>query len=246
MKILFTILSIESDTQMYLKSAKNLTQEILNQTNHDILISTNNVDFFSDIKNDRVIIRDNIAKDSILKYNSEFNYNLKHFAFENLPTEYDCLIYLDCDIKLGGWDNNSELYINNIMDNYDFAATRLNCYLGFSVTELKETGTTLFKHKINSYKILENYSESDDIMNAQLPSEHFLIFKYDTEKLKIFQEKWKEMNDHLQSINGEGGSWGDGFEIGISARYAGYHKTIEVSHGIWYGILKFIFNGNKF
>jgi hypothetical protein len=231
MKILFTILSIEDDAKMYLTSAKTLTQEILNQTNHDVLISTNNVDFFSDIQSNRVIVRDNI---------------LKHFAFENLPDGYDCIIYLDCDIKLDGWDNNSDLYINNLIDNYDFGATRLNCYLGKSITELKESGTTLFKHKIDSYKIRENHLESDDIMNSQLPSEHFLIFKYDKEKLKKFQEKWKEMNDYLQSINGDGGSWGDGFEIGISARYAGFHKTIEVNHGAWNGTLKFIFNGNKF
>jgi hypothetical protein len=246
MKILFTILSIEDDVKMYLTSAKTLTQEILNQTNHDVLISTNNVEFFSDIQSNRVIIRNNILKDSKLRYGSEFNYNLKHFAFENLPEGYDCLIYLDCDIKLEGWNNNSESYIMDIMDNYDFGATRLNCYLGESIRELNETGRTLFSHKINSYKINENYVESDDIMNSQLPSEHFLIFKYEIEKLKKFQERWKEMNDYLQSINGYGGSWGDGFEIGISARYAGFHNTIEVSQGIWNGILGFIFNGNKF
>jgi hypothetical protein len=246
MKILFTILSIEDDAKMYLTSAKTLTQEILNQTNHDVLISTNNVDFFSDIQSNRVIVRDNILKDSTLNYNSVFNYNLKHFAFENLPDGYDCLIYLDCDIKLEGWNNNSESYIVDIMNNYDFGATRLNCYLGKSIIELNETGRTLFSHKINSYKIRENYSQSDDIMNSQLPSEHFLIFKYETEKLKKFQERWKEMNDHLQSINGDGGSWGDGFEIGISARYAGFHNTNEISHSIWDGVLGFKFNGNKY
>jgi hypothetical protein len=245
MKILFTILSIEDDAKMYLTSAKTLTQEILNQTNHDVLISTNNVDFFSDIQSNRVIVRDNILKDSTLNYNSVFNYNLKHFAFENLPDGYDCLIYLDCDIKLEGRNNNSESYIVDIMNNYDFGATRLNCYLGKSIIELNETGRTLFSHKINSYKIQENYVESDDIMNSQLPSEHFLIFKYEIEKLKKFQERWKEMNDHLQSINGDGGSWGDGFEIGISARYAGFHNTSEISHSIWDGVLGFKFNGNK-
>jgi len=92
MKILFTILSIEDDAKMYLTSTKTLTQEILNQTNHDILISTNNVDFFSDIQSNRVIVRDNILKNSTLRYTNEFNYNLKHFAFENLPTDYDCII----------------------------------------------------------------------------------------------------------------------------------------------------------
>ena len=158
MKILFTILSIEEDAKKYFTSTKILTQEILNQTNHDILISTNNVDFFSDIQSNRVIVRNNILKNSTLRYNNEFNYNLKHFAFENLPTDYDCIIYLDCDIKLDGWDNNSDLYINNLIDNYDFGATRLNCYLGKSITELKESGTTLFKHKIDSYK---NYNPEE-------------------------------------------------------------------------------------
>jgi hypothetical protein len=245
MKILFTILSIEDDAKMYLTSAKTLTQEILNQTNHDVLISTNNIEFFSDIQSNRVIVRDNILKNSTLRYNNEFNYNLKHFAFENLPDGYDCLIYLDCDIKLDGWNNNSESYINSLITKYDFGATRLNCYLGGGIKEYKETGTTLFRHKIDSYKIREKYLESDDIMNSQLPSEHFLIFKYDKEKLNKFQERWEEMNNYLQSINGEGGSWGDGFEIGISARYAGFHNTVEVSHGIWHGTLGFIFNGNK-
>jgi hypothetical protein len=245
MKILFTLLSIEDKAKMYLTSAKTLTEEILKQTKHDVLISTNNVDFFSEIQNERVIIRDNIHKDSILRYNSEFNYNLKHFAFENLPEGYDCIIYLDCDIKVNGWNDNSELYVTEIMSKYDFGAARLNCYLGKSITELNETGRTLFSHKINSYKIKENHVETDDIMNSQLPSEHFLIFKYDKEKLQKFQEKWGEMNNHLQSINGDGGSWGDGFEIGISARYAGFHNTIDIGHDKWFGILGFVFNGNK-
>lgn len=246
MKILFTILSVESNSQMYLTCAKKLSQEILEQTNHDVLISTNNLGFFSDILNDRVIVRNNITENSILQYNSEFNYNLKHFAFENLPIDYDCIIYLDSDIKLMGWNTKSDDYVSEILDKYDFGAARLNCLLGSSVIELKETGRTLFEHKIKSYGILKKYTEADDIMNSQLPSEHFLIMKNDVSKLKLFQQKWKEMNEHLQSINGDGGSWGDGFEIGISARYSGYHKTIDISHNIWANTLCFIFNGNKF
>jgi hypothetical protein len=181
-----------------------------------------------------------------LKYGSEFNYNLKYNAFENISSEYDVIIYLDCDIKLDGWDNNSENYIENIFKNHDFGATRLNCSMIDSINEYKKTGRTLFSHKINSYKILEKYGDNDDIMSSLLPSEHFLIFKNDTDKIRKFYEKWKELNEYLQSINGNGGSWGDGFEIGISARCAGFHNPIEINQGTWDCILGFKFNGNKF
>ena len=83
-------------------------------------------------------------------------------------------------------------------------------------------------------------------MLSLLPSEHFLILKNEENKIRKFYDKWKELNDYLQSINGEGGSWGDGFEIGISARCAGFHQPIEINQGAWDGILGFKFNGNKF
>jgi len=246
MKILFTIVSIDSGNVMYLQSAKRLVNEILSQTQHDVLISTNNLSFFGDVSSERFILRNNIDPSCILKYGSEFNYNLKYNAFENISSAYDVIIYLDCDIKLDGWNQNSDNHIDIIFKNHDFGATRLNCSMIGSIEEYKKTGKTLFSHKINSYKILENYVDSDDIMHSLLPSEHFLIFKNDTDKMKKFYNKWKELNNHLQSINGEGGSWGDGFEIGISARYAGFHNPIEINQGAWDGILGFKFNGNKF
>jgi hypothetical protein len=41
----------------------------------------------------------------------------------------------------------------------------------------------------DNLKIREKYLESDDIMNSQLPSEHFLIFKYDKDKLTQLEIK---------------------------------------------------------
>ncbi len=244
MKILFTLLSIDSGNKMYLESAKRLINEILVLTEQDIYLSTNNSAFFEEITSPRCFIRNNIKEEDVLNYGTEFNYNLKYNAFENLPESYDIILYLDCDIKLKEWTKHSEEYIKNTFIQYDFGATRLNCSMQGSVEEYRKTGTTLFSHKINSYKILEKYSDNDDIMLSLLPSEHFLIFKNDKEKIKKFYQKWSELNSYLQSINGQGGSWGDGFEIGISARYAGYHNPIEVS--AWPSILGLEFNGNKF
>ena len=246
MKIIFTLLSIDCGNQMYLQSAKRLANEILEQTSHSVLLSTNNLEFFDEIKSERIIIRNNIDESSIFKFGSEFNYNLKYHAFKDIPESYEVVIYLDCDIKLDSWSINSDELINQIMSTYDFGATRLNCSMSGSVNEYIETGRTLFSHKLESYKIIENYGKDHDIMNSLLPSEHFLILKNDALKIKNFYKRWKELNDYLQSINGSGGSWGDGFEIGISARHSGFHKTVEISHGNSQEILGFKFNGNKY
>lgn len=246
MKILFTLLSIDCGNPMYLTASKNLINEILSQTNSDILLSTNNVEFFNDLTDSRITIRNNIDESCKLRMGSEFNYNSKYHAFKDIPEEYDFIIYLDCDIKLEGWSEESINFLENIFGNHDFGATRLNCILHDEIRYYKTNENCLFRNKIELYKILESIDESDDIMKSQLPSEHFLIFKNNPIKLKLFSEKWKEMSDHLQSTGCDVCSWGDGFEIGISARYAGFHNTLEVSHGYWQNILGFKFNGNKF
>lgn len=246
MKILFTLLSIDAGYSMYLQSAKRLAKELLKYTTHDIFISTNNLEYFRDIQNNRCKVRDNIREDSILLYGNEFNYNLKHHAFVNIPEDYDLVVYLDCDLKLNKWDNASERLLQDLLKSYDFGADRLNCILGQEVDFFKKNQPCLFQHKINSYDILQKYSMQDDIMNSKLPSEHFLVLKNEPEKIKRFQQKWEELNNYLQNKKGEGGSWGDGFEIGISARYAGYEKFFNISASMWKEVLGLEFNGNKF
>ena len=82
-------------------------------------------------------------------------------------------------------------------------------------------------------------------MESCLPSEHFLIFKYNKEKLEKFAYKWGELNSILQNQDGGNGSWGDGFEIGISAKYAGYDNIFDLHSGDLQTQFGFIFNGNK-
>lgn len=245
MKILFTLLSIEAGTSLYLNAAKKLTLEILQQTTHDVLITTNNIEHFADIQSERCIIRNNIGCNNILRYEAEFNFNLKYHAFLDIPSNYDFVIYLDCDIKMSNWSSNSEHFMNSIMNEYEFGADRLHCYLKDEVKSYIESKHCLFSHKIQSYDILSRFTLDDDVMNSQLPSEHFLIFKNIPEKIKLFSEKWKEQNEYLQNKGYHVRCWGDGFEIGIAARYAGFHKTIEVRPAYWQDTLGLCFNGNK-
>lgn len=250
MKILFTTLAIDTNIvgqQFYLKSAKKLASEILDKTNHDIMISTNHLSFFKDMSsNNRCIIRNNIEQNSVLSFNTEFNFNLKHHSFKDIPVYYDYIIYVDCDIKLDHWTGESDAFMDNIMSEYDYGADRLNCVLEQQIHEFQITGSALFKHKIESYEILSKYSLEDDILQARLPSEHIFILKNIPNKINKFQQKWSELNSFLQSKKGSGGAWGDGFEIGISARYAGLNKFFNLSTFYWQDTLGFQFNGNKY
>jgi hypothetical protein len=246
MKILFTMISLSVNRDMYLTASKNLITEILSNTQHDVLLTTNNVGFFDDVKNSRLLVRNNVPEDSILSYRSgaEFNYNLKYLAFKNIPEGYDVVFYIDGDTKNTFWNQGSEDSIKSLMSSYDWVATRLNCVLKNEVEQFKTTGKCLFSHKIQSYNILD-WDVNDKLMESCLPSEHFLIFKYNKEKLDMFSNKWSELNSIMQSQNGGNGSWGDGFEIGISAKYAGYDNMVELYWGDLQTNFGFIFNGNK-
>lgn len=246
MKILFTILSLKISNDLYLSAASRLTNEILSNTNCDVLINTNNPNYFSNNfkNNSRVIIQELILYDNIIVYTNpavDFNYNLKHLAFKYIPSHYDAVVYLDCDIKLDHWNDNSIKLITEIISNYDIGATRTECVLQHEVDNFDKA---LFKHKILAYKISETYQPGHKIYSAKLPSEHFLVIK-NNEKLNIFQKEWEKLDKYLQSISGGHGSWGDGFEIGISAALADMSMK-EVSNYEWTQVLGLVFNGNKY
>ena len=200
MKILFTTTVIKRKNNDYLVAAKKLINQILEKTKHDILISTNEIDFFSDIKNNRLTVRNNIKETSKFSIGTEFNFNLKYHSFEGISDKYDYIIYLDCDIKLEKWSNDTDIMIEKVMNGYDFGADRITATLGQQINEFKKDGKCLFQHKIRQYNILEEYGDDHDIMNSTLPSEHFLIIKNDTKKIEKFYKKWEELNNHLQNI----------------------------------------------
>ncbi len=246
MRVLFTFLSVYVNDNLYLNASKKLANEILTNTPYDVLITTNEINYFNDIKNDRLTIRNNIPENSVLSYRDgcEFNFNLKYLSFKDLPETYDVIFYVDGDIKNIFWNDLSENKLKILIEKYDWIATRLNCVLKNEVNQYKETGNALFSHKIKSYDVL-NWDFNNNLMESHLPSEHFLIFKYDKEKINKFANKWSELNSILQDKNGGNGSWGDGFEIGLSAKYAGYDNMFDLSYRDLHDYLGFVFNGNK-
>lgn len=237
--VLFTLLSIG---EKYSKSCQLLVEELLSNTTHNILISTDNVEYFPNYSK-RVIVRQNIEKEAKLSLSgSEFNYNLKFHAFEDIPEGYDIILYLDCDIKNKFWSEEGESKLKASFTNHDFIACRLNCTLTNEIAQLNSTGNCLFKNKILSYKA--NEWEDKSLYESKLPSEHFFGFKYDKNKLTRFYKKWRELNYQLQSVEGAQ-SWGDGFEIGVAAFYAGYKNSFEFTFTDQQLLLGLEFNGNK-
>ena len=244
MRGVFTLLSINCGNPMYLDATSNLIDEILEQTNFDIILTTNEVNFFSNKSNDRVIIREINDSSLILNYSGGFNYNLKFLSFQNIPENYDYIIYLDGDIKLKGWGQESINLIEGLLENNEIIGTRFNAILKNEYQYFLDKRSNTFSHKFGSYEI-SKYDPNDDIFESRLPSEHFLILKNIPNKIKIFSDNWGEMNTFLQNKNGEGGSYCDAFEIGISLRKAGLNDIFDMSYGDTVTILGFEFNGNK-
>jgi len=244
MKVLFTLLSIDAGSQMYLEASKALIKELIQNTPHDVLLTTNRPEYFDDLKTNRLFIRNNITENLIFKFNYEFNYNLKFLSFKDIPKGYDVIFYIDGDIKNNFWTDSSNQFLSSLVSEYNLIGSRMDCVLQNEVYQYQSTGHALFKHKILSYDIL-SIPQEDDIYNSQLPSEHYLIFKYDEIKMAMFAQKWEELNFIMQSKNGGNGVWGDGFEIGISARYAGYTNIKDLNCGDLESEFGFIFNGNK-
>lgn len=244
MNIVFTFLAINCGNPMYLEASSNLINEIIEQTNFDIILTTNEPKYFSNKPKERVHIREITDKSISFKFDSGFNYNLKYLCFENIPSKYDAVIYLDGDIKLNGFRDESINLIKNILTENEVIGTRFNAVLRDEFNYYTNNISDLFTHKIKTYEI-DKYELTDKIFNSRLPSEHFLILKNVPNKVSKFAEHWASMNKILEKKNGIGGAHCDAFEIGISLNEANFEKIYDIQFGDSMTILGFIFNGNK-
>jgi len=230
MKTIVLLLALETENKpIYTNFCNKLINNLLNVTDFDILVSTNREDLIEN--NNRVTTRNNTTNSHKITMSSRFNYNMKHVCFENVPEGYDNFVYLDCDVK---FDRFNDDFFNDI-SNTKWKASRTSCTLDSQLKEYDLGMNCLFRHKIDAYKDKFNLVNFKD---ARIPSEHIFFGKYDKKILNKFHEYWQIMNSHLQEKDFMN-TWGDGFEIGISANYAG----VELNEFAWGQYLTF--NGNK-
>jgi len=194
----------------YLVKSKKLINSYLKFTNFDILILTNNVDFYRDIDSNRVKIisyEDNFNEPIIS--GKKFNMHIKRLPIKLASKmDYDIIYHHDCDCFIDGWDENS--YNDLISQNYDIYFTGYRSQrpqLGGLRRNYKH-----FQDKIDKEFHGLYYEELD---NAPNPSETKVIFK-NKEKLIKFLEFWDKISENNKNFF----TYHCGVYIGTSSVYA--------------------------
>ena len=211
-----SILIERNDDNRYLNCGRNLIETNLQYTDYDIIIITNNVDYFSDFKNDRLIIIDyekNYSENIIS--DNRFNMHLKRYPIQmSSDLGYDIIFYNDIDCYIIGWDSDS--FIKKCNDDFDVAfASSVHPQLGGLRREYKH-----FQDKIDLEFGDLYYEELDMSPN---PVETRVIFK-NNDKLKLFLKFW----DMISERNNNYFTYHDGVYFGTSAVYSGM-KMISVT-----------------
>jgi hypothetical protein len=210
MKTIITTCSIQlkHNDNTYLNNCLKLINTYLKYTDFDILVLTNNVDFFNDVKNERVILCDYNEKfnENIIS-NKRFNMHLKRYPIMlGSNMDYDVIYHHDCDCYIDGWDNTS--YLDLIEQDYDvFFPTKPRPQLGGLRNSYKH-----FQDKIDREFIGLYY---DDLDNSPNPAETRIIFK-NNDKLKIFLNFW----DKISNNNKDYLTYYCGVYFGTSAQHA--------------------------
>ena len=251
--------------EIYATFAKRLVNDIMTKTPYDIMITTNEPEHFQnelEIWGNRVIVRRELLENHRLVV-GVFNQLLKFYTIKNIDSKYNWVFYLDCDAGLtGSWDINEVENKINEWENqgYDILGTRTNAILYSELLQhekiLKEHNDEIAKDNVNHYYggtlfsdkfLFYNVSSENgpfEWFDAKLPSEHVLLIKND-EKLQkmaeIFEDfcfKFEAQGEYPVTVDMEA------FEIGVSAKLAGYNMGDFGNDGL-YHVIKVICNHNN-
>lgn len=269
MNILFSTICFvnrnKPGAEIYATFTQRLINDIMTKTPYDIMVTTNEPEHFQNDKNtwgSRIIIRTEFLENHKLVV-GVFNQLLKFYSIKNIDSKYDWVLYLDCDAGLtGDWDINE---IENKIHSwesmgYDILGTRTNAVLYDELIEhekqLKrhkeeiENGNlnhyyhgTLFSNKFLFYEVTSKNGPSE-WFDAKLPSEHVLLVKndYKLEKMaSIFEDfcfKFETQGKYPITVDMEA------FEIGVSAKLAGYNMGDFGNDGLFH-VIKVVCNHNN-
>jgi len=240
--------SVKKGSEIYTTYAKRLIKDVLTKTPYDIMVSTNEPEYFKEYEGaSRVII-----KHEPLHYHKThvgaFNQLLKFYAIKSIDKKYDWVLYLDCDAGFTERVNVLEIedyitYLNS--SDFDMSALRTQATYEESEKEFIET-----KDKVTYPIPLFNkkfmfYGFNDKWRGAKLPSEHILFLK-NNEKLPIMAHEfenfcsWFETQEPNKIVTYDM----EAFEIGVSAHLAGYNMA-EMTWGRQTELFKVGFNYNN-
>lgn len=260
MKILVTTIcfiqshKLEMGSEMYATFANRLIDSTMENSNFDIRVATNRPDLFSDALDkygDRVSLLVDMLEDKRVAVGA-FNQLLKFLALKDIPTEYDYVLYLDCDA--GFFQNVNYQLLNQTVQHIEsegFNGLVNRAYTTYLMDCLKENDAGIgnmfsakfYLHKLTSTNIPEEWKD------ATLPCEHILFLKNEGNRLQIMSDKIAEFNKVLEAQDIETGYVAcspdmEAFELGIGARVAGY-KFAELTGYVHHDVLGVKFNGSN-
>jgi hypothetical protein len=251
--------------EIYATFAQRLINDVMTKTPYDIMVTTNEPEHFQNDKEkwgDRVIVRTELLETHRLVV-GVFNQLLKFYTIKNIDKKYDWVLYLDCDAGLtGDWVvNDVENKINEwTLLGYDFLGTRTNAILRDELSQHEEmerihqeeinkgntthyNPKTLFSNKFTFYNVTSENGPFE-WFDAKLPSEHVLLVKND-EKMErmcqIFEDfcfKFETQGQFPVTVDMEA------FEIGVSAKLAGYNIGDFGNDGLFH-VIKIVCNHNN-
>lgn len=251
--------------EIYATFTQRLIEDVMSKTPYDILVTTNEPYHYDEQKvkyGDRVIIRTELLENHRL-WVGVFNQLLKFYTIKNIDLKYDWVLYLDCDAGFTGVLDIGELEdsIKHWEDQgYDMLGTRTNAVL---INELIDHENKLKIHleevnKGNVHRFYEKNLFTDkfvfygvssengptDWFDAKLPSEHVFLVKNDN-KLQVMADTFENFCFKFET-QGEFPTTVDmeAFEIGVSAKLAGYNMGDFGNYGL-YHVIKVVCNHNN-
>jgi hypothetical protein len=236
-------------SDIYTTYANRLINDVLLKTPYDVMITTNEPQFFSSVKannNSRV----KIVENKLIGHKTHigvFNQLLKFAAIKDIDKKYDWVLYLDCDSgftssvdtsvidsKIDEWENSGFDMMALMVDRtYKWA---LDLY---ELSLINKNNEGLFNNKFKYYGVDKSLSK------AVLPSEHILLIK-NNDKLSVMCSEFEKLCTKFELQDEEHPVTYDmeAFEIGVSALLAGYNVG-ELGWGNQCEIFKVGFNGNN-
>lgn len=229
--------------EIYIKFAKRQIADVMSKTPYDYRLITNEAHQFEDVVAAfpaRVTITEDLLVGERIMV-GPFNQMLKYKTMRDVPAKYDWLWYMDCDAGICETVNTDK--IDALADawvsaGFDIIGTRTNAVLSGELLDherkIKEWETKKAAGEPNPYLVTNLFSakfifynvssESGPFewMDACLPSEHVLFIK-NSEKLAKMAAAFKKFNEKFEKQTIPLITWDmEAFEIGVSAKIAGY------------------------
>lgn len=235
-------------SEIYATFAKRLINDVLTKTPYDVMVTTNNIENFSDTiesNNSRITLRHELLENHKTHVGA-FNQLLKFYAIKDIDKKYDWVLYLDCDA--GFTDTINIEHLETHIDRWesmghDMVALRTNA------TYIESEKQYLDSLENNTYHLFDAkyrfYGVRPEWRGSCFPSEHILLIK-NSEKLEVMCREFESFCTQFETQDTSHPITYDmeAFEIGVSAFLAGYNVG-EMGWGTQCEILKVGFNHNN-